>query len=639
MKKILFALIALLGIVACEKEPATTAESIKLVVDNSEIYANGTQAATFSVTNDKGAAVEGATIYFAETNEALAGNTFTTKYAGEYTFYAKRGEAKSNTVKVVAKQVTEETKVVTLAYTPNEDILVGESATFTVDCNGTDVTSLSVIYNAADNTALEGNTFTSETAGEFTFYAMYEVIKSNNVVIRFTATEEPPVTTLTLSVAPSTIVANGTDKAQFSLKVDGNEEANFEVYNAADNSKLTGKEFSTTTAGSYKFYAMFNGEKSNTVEVTATEEVIAEDKPISIAASKDVIKANGIEYAQITVTEEGGADVTTSSTIYVNGGVLNGSKFSTTTPGTYTIYATKGSQTSAQITITAEEVETGSTIVFAEGVTLSSGWYDVNKMAAGDNGDTMMCWAAAASNMIQWWQDRYVAAGFSLPAGAVSGEGTKLHSGVGFGRCYELALMDVFHSDWENLSRGSQSDYAISWYFEGKLNGGEYASAGSQAKPKTPGGYFKSVWDDIYPHLYHEYKDGALPGLCYDLYTTCFNNYTLWGQKSGNECLMEFSDYIKTAIKRGIASLSIQPGSLALHAITLWGYEISNETGFVTRIWVTDSDDQITEPKTTELNEYKVTVSGNKIKINGTTRYGECTIIDVIPLSGYDSAE
>ena len=75
MKKILFAMIALLGIVACEKEPATTAESIKLVVDNSEIYANGIQAATFSVTNDKGVAVEGATIYFAETNEALAGNT------------------------------------------------------------------------------------------------------------------------------------------------------------------------------------------------------------------------------------------------------------------------------------------------------------------------------------------------------------------------------------------------------------------------------------------------------------------------------------------------------------------------------------------------------------------------------------
>ena len=229
-----------------------------------------------------------------------------------------------------------------------------------------------------------------------------------------------------------------------------------------------------------------------------------------------------------------------------------------------------------------------------------------------------------------------MAYGFSLPQGAVTGAGTKLHTGTGFNRSYELALMDVFHSQWTNLTSGSQADFAISWYFEGKLNGGEYAS--NQAKPTTPGGYFSSVWSSIYPELYHEYEDGALPWLCYDLYTTCFNNYTLWGQKSGNECLLDFSNYIVTAINRGIASLTIQPGSAALHAITLWGYEIDNATGLISRVWVTDSDDQITEPKTTLLNEYKVSVAGSKIKLNGTTRYGECTVIDVIPLSGYGSA-
>ena len=129
-----------------------------------------------------------------------------------------------------------------------------------------------------------------------------------------------------------------------------------------------------------------------------------------------------------------------------------------------------------------------------------------------------------------------------------------------------------------------------------------------------------------------------MPWLCYNLYTTCFNNYSLWGSKTGNECLLNFSNYIVTSINRGIASLTIQPGSAALHAITLWGYEIDNATGFITRVWVTDSDDQITEPKTTVLNEYKVTVVGNEIKLNGTTRYGECKVIDVIPLSGYGSA-
>ena len=55
MKKILFALVALLGIVACENttiEPIN--DTIKLSVDNTEIYANGSQVASFSVVNDKG---------------------------------------------------------------------------------------------------------------------------------------------------------------------------------------------------------------------------------------------------------------------------------------------------------------------------------------------------------------------------------------------------------------------------------------------------------------------------------------------------------------------------------------------------------------------------------------------------------
>ena len=116
MKKILFALVALLGIVACENttiEPIN--DTIKLSVDNAEIYANGSQVASFSVVNDKGEVINDAIIYFADTNEALEGNTFKTKYAGEYTFYAKHGNSKSNTVKVVAKEVVEDTKVVTLS--------------------------------------------------------------------------------------------------------------------------------------------------------------------------------------------------------------------------------------------------------------------------------------------------------------------------------------------------------------------------------------------------------------------------------------------------------------------------------------------------------------------------------------------
>lgn len=556
MKKIIFALAALLGIVACENEPAVEPQqTLQLAADKMEITADGSDVATFTVKNLNDEVVE-ATIYFTDTNEALEGMTFKTKYAGEYKFYAKAGNAKSNEVVVVAKEATD---------TP----------------------------------------------------------------------VPPQPDELTLTVDNATIDADGTSTATFTTTL-GGEVVAAVIYNAADDTALASNTFSTETVGVYTFYAMYEGERSNDVKVTAKMKIVEEEKPIVIEASVETIKANGIESATLIVTQDG-ANVTSKCTIYANGSIVNGNKFATTTAGDYVIYATKGDLKSNEITITATAVETGLDICFVDGVTLTSGWYDVNKMAAGDNGDTMMCWAAAASNMIQWWQDRYVAYGFSLPQGAVTGAGTKLHTGTGFNRSYELALMDVFHSQWTNLTSGSQADFAISWYFEGRLNGGEYAS--NQAKPTTAGGYFSSVWSSIYPELYHDYEDGALPWLCYDLYTTCFNNYTLWGQKSGNECLLDFSNYIVTAINRGIASLTIQPGSAALHAITLWGYEIDKATGLISRVWVTDSDDQITEPKQTLLNEYKVSVAGNKIKLNGTTRYGECTVIDVIPLSGYGSAE
>ena len=559
MKKLIFALVALLGITACSNDqpPVDPPQTLKLSADKLTIVADGEEMTTFTVTDANNNEVV-ARIYFADTQEALDGNTFKTKYAGEYVFFAKYGNEISNPIGVQATEPGE-------APTPGPEPTEGE---------------------------------------------------------------------LVLNVDKKTIDADGVQTATFTTTVD-NVEVEATIYNAKDNTALSGKTFSTTEVGVYTFYAKYEELTSNEVQVTAKMVIVEEEKPIVLEASVTTIKANGIDSATLTAIQDGG-NVTSKCTIYANGSIVNGNKFATTAPGEYVIYATKGDIKSNEITITATAVESGTEICFVEGVTISSGWYDVNKMAAGDNGDTMMCWAAAASNMIQWWQDRYVAAGYSLPAGAVTGPGTKTHSGTGFGRCYELALMDVFHSQWTNLTSGSQADFAISWYFEGRLNGGEYAS--NQAKPTTSGGYFSSVWSSIYPELYHDYEDGALPWMYYELYTTCFNNYSLWGSKSGNECLLDFSNYIVEFMDRGIAALTIQPGSSALHAVTLWGYELDKASGLVTRIWLTDSDDQITEPKTPMLNEYNVSVSGSKIKLNGTTRYGECTVIDIIPLSGYGSA-
>ena len=565
MKKILFGLVALLGIVSCEQTTITKVEeSIKLSADKLEIVADGADVATFAVTDMSNNAVEGATIYFAATNEALEGNTFKTKYAGEYEFYAKKDNAKSNTLKVVAKA------------------------------------------KSGDNGGNDNG-------------------------------EEPVEKEIVFSVSPASIKADGQEQATFSLKVNGKEAANYDIYNAADDSKLAGKVFSTTEVGVYTFYAMYEGEKSNSVEVTARMNIVEEEKPITLAASATTIKANGVESVKFTVSQDG-ADVTNASTIYVNGGKLNGNKFSTTTPGTYTVYAEKGSMKSEEITITAEAVtDTGKTIVFADGVTISSGWYDVNKKGAGDNGDINMCWAAAASNMIQWFQDRYVAQGGTLPAGAIDGPGTKYYGNFS---PYELALMEVYHDEWDN-SHGGNVEYAIPWYFEGKLYGGEYMN--NTATPHTAGGYWSSVWSSVEPYMYRGYTSSLFPGQYPEMYTYCYENYWLWGMGSdlkGQERLKYVSDLIVTAFEHGMASLTVSLSADIMslhHAVTLWGYEIDNATGLITRIWITDSDDFDKEPKTQLLNEYAVSIGdGNSHpKFTGTTRYGALYLVSIHPFSGY----
>ena len=299
--------------------------------------------------------------------------------------------------------------------------------------------------------------------------------------------------------------------------------------------------------------------------------------------------------------------------------------------------------TSNTVTLTATAVESGTMIVFAKGVTQSSGWSDVNKKGMGDNGDINMCWAAASSNMIQWWQDRYVDAGNTLPSTAVNGPGTKNYGSFG---PYELALMEIYHDQWDN-SKGGHPEEAIPWYFEGKLYGGEYASSGSQAYPLTNGGYFSSVWSSIEPHIYRGYKHELFPSQYPNMYTYCYNNYYLWGNGSGFQGearLREFTELVVEAFNHGIAAMtvSLSENIASLHhAVTLWGYEIDKSTGLLTRVWISDSDDIEKEPKQQLLNEYSVSIgSGNShIKLSGSTRYGDIWVVSLHPFSGYGSAE
>ena len=375
--------------------------------------------------------------------------------------------------------------------------------------------------------------------------------------------------------------------------------------------------------------------KSTTINITLSDknsvggggEIV--QKPITLHTTATRIKANGVESATLRVTEEDGTDVTTECSLHLTTGTrLQSTTFLTTTPGTYTIYAERHGMRSNEITITAEEVtNTGKRVVFAEGVTLTSGWYDTNKRGNGQtHGDIMMCWAASAANIIEWWQDRYQAAGKSLPQGATTGPG----------EVYELKTMELFKEQWTTLERGAQVFQAVTWYFEG-TNLCKDASPGTSAQPVGAGGYYSSLMTDLRAHMYCGYDYLYFT----DLYSGEINNYYKWGGGSGltgTDRLKAFSDIVVDVMGKGVASMAVAlSANLASghHATTLWGYEIDNATGLITRLWITDSDDLVKDPKEQLLNEYSVSMSSaGTIELKGNTRY-QLWVVGLQPMSGY----
>lgn len=268
-----------------------------------------------------------------------------------------------------------------------------------------------------------------------------------------------------------------------------------------------------------------------------------------------------------------------------------------------------------------EEGETGLTVRFAEGVSLESGWYDVNKVKDGTvNGDINMCWAATAANILQWWQDRYVEQGNELPEGCPDGKGGT----------YELAIMEVFHSQWDN-TYGGHAFHAVKWYFEG-VNVCEGWNRQAQPLQRGSGGYFKHEWEQIEPYMYTGHDLG---------YTQDYNNYYLWGSGSGLNAagrLKAFTELVELFIDKGMTSMAIAQrenyGGVH-HSVTLWGYEKDNETGLLTRIWITDSDDSAQWPREPVLHEYKVSsTESGAIKFSGDV-YAACYPVSLYPVSGY----
>ena len=300
MKKLfsIFALLSLaVGFTACEQpeQPADKEYNVVISATKSEIQADGVDSTTFEVTVD-GVVTDDAWVICLNNNSVLQGTKFSTTKAGEYRFVASYKNSTSPAITIKATATEEPESKVVLTADKSEIVADGNDlVTFTVTVDGEDMTAESSIVVMNFNSALEGNTFSTDVSGEFVFEAKYGDMKSNQVVVNAAAAEAPVQKSLTIEASKLRIQADGEDCATFTVMY-GEEDvtATCEIRTTAGD-VIEGGVFATTTPGSYNIYALYDNVRSNTISVDAYDPNIS--SAYEIGQIYEVNGAKGVAYA------------------------------------------------------------------------------------------------------------------------------------------------------------------------------------------------------------------------------------------------------------------------------------------------------------------------------------------------------
>lgn len=495
-----------------------------------------------------------------------------------------------------------------------EVILTTDKATIVADgidvarlsatCNGAPAQDACELFVAHPEGKLSSHSFSTDRPGTYELYAVYlGRYRSNTIRI------EAHTLAISLRASADRLVADGVQEVRLEVLHEGQD-----VTSQSQLYRLVGEElipmgsstFRTREAGSYTFVAQYRGARSSSLVLEATEP----EHPIELHASALELVADGTSTISFAIARVG-HDVTSRGEIwYAREGEqvltrLTGTTFATREAGRYTFEARYGQTVSPRVQIQAREPHRedkqpqGPGTLFVRGVSKEYGWYDVNKKKDGRGIDGLRCWAASCANALQWWQDTYRRAGYSLPAGVPDGAGTR----------WELKIFEEFVDNWSHL--GASSYIGFRWYFTGQNDAAHYSGF---AQPKLgSGAYLRTVYDQIR----EQWGDD---------YAITIGGYSTWDTGSGRteDALKIFSDLIIPALREGIVILDINPGFSSSHAVTLWGCEYDAE-GIVRYVYITDSDDLIHKPKaprTPILHRLEVarsTRSPRTIGLKGTT--------------------
>ena len=216
--------------------------------------------------------------------------------------------------------------------------------------------------------------------------------------------------------------------------------------------------------------------------------------------------------------------------------------------------------------------------LFAPNVTRTSGWYDTNKHWDGKDGH--LCWAASCSNAIAWYLDSCEEAGIQ---------------DVSIYERNPEAVFEHFRDNW-NPDEGYDPLNGFSWYFTGETTDGKKPD---ELLNDNTGGYLKDLpycskpWRNIdmsYYVIVGDYQNRH-PFVSDDI--GFYYPYSPLGNHSN------FSKTIREQLSYGVTVLNVSAEGVTAtggHAITLWGCDYDVDTGLVSKIYVTDSDDEDISP-------------------------------------------
>ena len=238
--------------------------------------------------------------------------------------------------------------------------------------------------------------------------------------------------------------------------------------------------------------------------------------------------------------------------------------------------------------------------LWAHGVSKDSGWYDTTKTWSGDS---EMCWAATASNMISWWQHWDNNNNYDAPQGA-------------------LNIYDKLKEDYGANLVDAGAGVGLYWWYNGVNMSGQTTS-GFYGKDAEFSGYYGETFELKSSLYYNDDSNSSDTALTY---------------KQASESLISVFNGGKTAVGLGIFS----KGSIG-HSITMWGLEYDKASNTVSKLYVTDSDDYgrglIT--LTTKEDDGKMFLMGDGSYSSGSWYVDNFVTLDLNspnPSAGADSA-